>query len=285
MAYDKAVDSAVLDAGLTSVADAIRQKGGTSASLTFPQGFVDAIGEISGGYDKRTWAQMAVTMALIGDTAGVQPEDMTIDMTYLRSFCIPREWNIDSGLRILRFINNTNPIKFTNNIPIIELSSTSPTQIAISCNRGIREIHFERTVMLTGDLNSFFQYMYDLEAIYGDLDFSGVTAWTYGNWFLACSKLTHLRVVPNSAATVSTMNCGNLSAIDDDTLISIANGLADTTDAHTLTLAAAKKARTAEITGDSALDGTGTYHVFTPSATGSITLRDFITTVKGWTLA
>lgn len=49
MAYDKAVDSTVLDAGLTSVADAIRQKGGTSASLTFPQGFVDAIGEISGG--------------------------------------------------------------------------------------------------------------------------------------------------------------------------------------------------------------------------------------------
>ena len=49
MAYDKIVDSAVLDAGLTSVADAIRQKGGTSASLSFPQGFVDAIGEISGG--------------------------------------------------------------------------------------------------------------------------------------------------------------------------------------------------------------------------------------------
>lgn len=52
MAYDKAVDSAVLDAGLTSIADAIRQKGGTSASLTFPQGFVDAIGEISGGEDE-----------------------------------------------------------------------------------------------------------------------------------------------------------------------------------------------------------------------------------------
>ena len=46
MAYDKVVDSAVLDAGLTSVADAIREKGGTSASLSFPQGFVDAIEEI-----------------------------------------------------------------------------------------------------------------------------------------------------------------------------------------------------------------------------------------------
>lgn len=46
MAYDKAVDSAVLDDGLTSVADAIRQKGGTSASLAFPQGFVDAVDAI-----------------------------------------------------------------------------------------------------------------------------------------------------------------------------------------------------------------------------------------------
>ena len=49
MAIDKAVDSGALDSGLTSIANAIRTKGGTSASLTFPQGFVDAIGEISGG--------------------------------------------------------------------------------------------------------------------------------------------------------------------------------------------------------------------------------------------
>ena len=34
---------------LTAVADAIRTKGGTSASLEFPNGFVEAIGNISGG--------------------------------------------------------------------------------------------------------------------------------------------------------------------------------------------------------------------------------------------
>lgn len=37
------------DTDLTAVANAIRTKGGTSAQLTFPQGFVDAIGAISGG--------------------------------------------------------------------------------------------------------------------------------------------------------------------------------------------------------------------------------------------
>lgn len=34
---------------LTAIADAIREKGGTNASLSFPSGFVSAIGEISGG--------------------------------------------------------------------------------------------------------------------------------------------------------------------------------------------------------------------------------------------
>lgn len=34
---------------LTAVADAIRSKGGTSAALEWPQGYVDAIGAISGG--------------------------------------------------------------------------------------------------------------------------------------------------------------------------------------------------------------------------------------------
>lgn len=49
MAIDSLVDSAVLDAGLTSVADAIRAKGGTSAQLAFPAGFVSAIGAIPTG--------------------------------------------------------------------------------------------------------------------------------------------------------------------------------------------------------------------------------------------
>lgn len=49
MAVDKLVDSTQLDADLTSVADAIRTKGGTSAQLAFPADFVSAINAISGG--------------------------------------------------------------------------------------------------------------------------------------------------------------------------------------------------------------------------------------------
>ena len=49
MALDKLVDSTELDNDLTSIANAIRTKGGTSAELTFPEGFVTAIASIPSG--------------------------------------------------------------------------------------------------------------------------------------------------------------------------------------------------------------------------------------------
>lgn len=49
MAVDKLVDSTQLNNDLTSVANAIRTKGGTSAQLAFPSEFVSAINSISGG--------------------------------------------------------------------------------------------------------------------------------------------------------------------------------------------------------------------------------------------
>ncbi|MBQ1716811.1 MAG: leucine-rich repeat protein [Ruminococcus sp.] len=49
MAVDKLVDSTQLNADLTLVANAIRTKGGTSAQLAFPSGFVSAIDAIPTG--------------------------------------------------------------------------------------------------------------------------------------------------------------------------------------------------------------------------------------------
>ena len=49
MAYDKVVDSTVLNAGLTQIASAIRAKTGTGGTLAFPSGFVSAIEGLSGG--------------------------------------------------------------------------------------------------------------------------------------------------------------------------------------------------------------------------------------------
>lgn len=58
MALDKLVDSSQLDTDLTSVANAIRTKGGTSAQLAFPAGFVSAVQAIptGGGGDNAVFA-------------------------------------------------------------------------------------------------------------------------------------------------------------------------------------------------------------------------------------
>lgn len=49
MAIDKAIDSTALDNGLTTVADAIRAKGGTSAQFAFPNGMAQAIADLPSG--------------------------------------------------------------------------------------------------------------------------------------------------------------------------------------------------------------------------------------------
>ncbi len=61
MAYDKVVDSTQLDAGLKSIADAIRAKGKTSASLTFPDGFSSAVTAIKTGADIGQFSKIEVS--------------------------------------------------------------------------------------------------------------------------------------------------------------------------------------------------------------------------------
>lgn len=73
MSVDKLVDSTQLDADLTSVANAIRTKGGTSASLAFPADFVSAIQAIpSGGGGNYEIVGGTVTLAEEASTISVE---------------------------------------------------------------------------------------------------------------------------------------------------------------------------------------------------------------------
>lgn len=77
MAVDKLVDSAQLDADLTTVANAIRTKGGTSAQLAFPAEFVSAIQAIPTGGGG---ASNIVTGTFKGTTTGAAM-DITLPYT------------------------------------------------------------------------------------------------------------------------------------------------------------------------------------------------------------
>lgn len=74
MALDKLVDSTQLDAGLGSVADAIRAKGSTSAQLSFPAGFVSAIGAISTGGGNVQVEELTPTSSMSSVTLSVSFE-------------------------------------------------------------------------------------------------------------------------------------------------------------------------------------------------------------------
>lgn len=83
MGYDKLVDSAQLDADLTSVADAIREKSGTSAALTFPAGFVSAVGaiETGGGNPLTELAEIHVSSNV--RSVAVTPDSSWFDYDFL----------------------------------------------------------------------------------------------------------------------------------------------------------------------------------------------------------
>lgn len=61
MAVDKLVDSTQLDADLTSIANAIRTKGGTSSQLSFPSGFVSAVNAIPTGVTPTGTKSISIT--------------------------------------------------------------------------------------------------------------------------------------------------------------------------------------------------------------------------------
>ena len=71
MAVDKLVDSAQLDADLEDIADAIRAKGGTSASLAFPNDFVSAVQAIPTGITPSGTKSISITQN------GTTTEDVT----------------------------------------------------------------------------------------------------------------------------------------------------------------------------------------------------------------
>lgn len=119
-----------------------------------------------------------------------------------------------------------------------------------------------------------------IEEIHGELNFTNTT--NASNAFNNASKLREVRIKPNSirinASGISFYfkSCASLS---NESLISIANGLDGTATGLTLELHATAKNNCSSIMGN---NDNGT---FVADENGTMSLADFITNVKGWTLA
>lgn len=117
MSVDKLVDSTQLDADLTSVANAIRTKGGTSAQLAFPSGFVSAINAIPTGGGTSDWTRVVVSAAattaqacanalFTNRRAGyvyfayLDQDETPVTLDYhLAAFCVMRDSTVGGGYR------------------------------------------------------------------------------------------------------------------------------------------------------------------------------------------
>lgn len=124
-----------------------------------------------------------------------------------------------------------------------------------------------------------------LHTIRGVLDFTGATSWS--QVFRYCASLENVVFAANTISlTTDQYTFADCNALSDATIVSLANGLK--ADTKTLDLPDTPKARCDEIIGTvsqkTAEDGT-TYDFFTVDSAGTVTLTEFITVTKGWTLA
>lgn len=123
----------------------------------------------------------------------------------------------------------------------------------------------------------------NLEEIYGEpFDTSGITSASNMPSFNMCQNLKKITFKENTINF--NINFDSSPLLEDDTIISIANGLNESATSQTLSLHNTSKAKCSTIMGT--VDSTTySYKVFIPSDSGTMSLEEFITIEKGWTLS
>lgn len=126
MALDKLVDSTQLDSDLTSVANAIRTKGGTSAPLSFPAEFVSAIGAIStgGAYDIDELLDGSIT-SIVSDVTAVKTPMNRCGNLQSASFPYAASLPVDMF----------NGLKFLTSVSVPSVSGAITTSVFRQCER------------------------------------------------------------------------------------------------------------------------------------------------------
>lgn len=159
MATYKVVDADQLDTDLTSVADAIRSKGGTSGALAFPVGFVNAVNAIElsgggggegGGLPQGVTALSSGTLTLSSDPSsainvehglGVAPNFFAIYADAADDYLEPADFNyyiiaqfglcqdslLCEAFRLVRFGTGSNFSQMANVVPHVSSFSNNST--------------------------------------------------------------------------------------------------------------------------------------------------------------
>ena len=158
-------------------------------------------------------------------------------------------------------------------------------------------VHSERTLKIIDltdletktvrDWGNFVSGRLGLETILGVIDFSNATR--VSMMFRYCGNLKNAEFAPNTLKVApGSNNTVDCAAFSDATLISLANALVQGGDSGLiLPLHTTQKNKCDEIKGivSTVTDSDTAYDFFTADPAGTVTLTEFITNTKGWTLA
>lgn len=277
---------------LTSVANAIRAKSGGSSQLAFPAGFVSEIGNIpsGGGGDEVVLKGVGGLIQLLHKSG--MPTKYIIDSPYISQITLCEGGAVQAVLDM--------PL----GIETIEMGANAqatPTGMIIKGDFRSQNVYQLKSVDFNFlPLNNIYSFnvVYQNKAPYWEsllgLNFVFIGGANYRIGGMANLKaLKNVTCKPNTLGQLdmiaSNRNWWNLSGsnlLTDASLCQIANALC-ATHTSTLTLHATPKARCSTLMGtvSQVTDDTGTYDFFTADANGTVTLADFITATKGWTLA
>lgn len=140
-------------------------------------------------------------------------------------------------------------------------------------NKSIKTVNIPNGLTIRNDSNMFSDSI--IEVINGIISYTSTASINTGA-FANAYNLIEVRFAENNIHNSHTYGSAVLS---DESLVSIANGLDGTITGKTLKLHQTSKANCANITG------TNDNGTFVADENGTLTLTDFITAVKGWTLA
>ena len=144
-------------------------------------------------------------------------------------------------------------------------------------------ISFEEKVIAPGGFVDAFSGRKNLITIDAIFDLSRIPAYSGGynfrNAFNGCTSLKEIRFVPNSILWMNYQLFNVSQNLSDESLISIANGLdSAATQYNSITFLSTPKERC------STLMGKNENGLFVADENGTLSLYNFITTIKGWTI-
>lgn len=228
-----------------------------------------------GGGDGTGLEQYATSIAF-GKTGGnTLPENITVNSPNIKSLN-----EMFYGVDGVKYI--------TINTGNITSMSSAFSQNVTGAGRSIIEIILITSTKQCINYYAAFMVNSNLERITGIIDFTAASVNSYqfalNLMFASCSKLEHVSFAPNTLSRDATAAGIESTIFDQETLISLANCLVS--GSHSIKLSNGQKTTIQTITGSvsSVTDDSGTYDFFTANENGAVTLADFITNTKGWTI-